>query len=168
MFSPRRCCTNQPLDFRDQAIFPDLKVMEKKSSIHGMGAFSKYGSRQRDVLLDVVLPSEALGENFTYDCYQHIMHRDGTGVMLIDPASRLRGTFGACREDFALKFVRLLNHSNNPNVAIKTGEAPRPDWYEAVGKEFTTWYRCSFLATRKIRKGEELTFKYDSPPARAV
>lgn len=166
VFSPRPC--RQPLDFRDHAIFPDLKVVEKKSRIHGMGAFSKYGAKHNDILLDVVLPSEALGEDCTYDCYQHIMHGDGAGAMYIDAASRMRGTFGSCREDFALKFVRLLNHSKDPNVAIKTGGAARPGWYEAVGKEFTIWYRCSFFATRKIRKGEELTFEYAIPPTGAV
>lgn len=132
-----------------------------------MGAFSKYGAGHNDILLEVVIPSEALGEDFMYDCYQFIMHGDGAGAMLIDPASRMRGTFGACEEDFALKFVRLMNHSKDPNVEFKTGDAARPAWYEPVGKEFTLWYRCSFFATRKIRKGEELTFKYAVPPAGA-
>lgn len=148
--------------------FPGLKVVERKSSIHGMGAFSKHGAREKDVLIDVVLPSEAIGKGFEYDCYKHIMHRDRSGVMHIDPASRMRGTFGACREDFAWKFLRLLNHSSDPNVKICTDEAARPDWYEVVGEEYQLWYRCTFWATRKIRKGEELTFEYAIPPRGAV
>lgn len=144
--------------------FHDLRVVERKSSIHGMGAFSKHGAAEGDVLIDVVLPSEAVGEGFKYDCYKHIMHRDGRGSMHIDPASRMRGTFGACREDFVWKFLRLLNHSGTPNVEFDTDEAARPEWYEVVGKEYQLWYRCTFYATRKIKKGEELTFEYAVPP----
>lgn len=163
-----RCCITQPLDFRDQVNFTHPKVAERKSSIHGMGAFSKHGAVEKDVLIDVVLPSEAMDKGFKYDCYRYIMHRDGSGAMHIDPASRMRGTFGACKEDFVLKFLRLLNHSKDPNVKIDTAEATRPEWYEVVGKEYEVWYRCTFSATRKIKKGEELTFEYAIPPNEAV
>lgn len=158
-------CTKQPLDFRDEATFSGLKVKKGASSIHGTGVFSKHRAVESDVLLDVVVPSENVGKDFEYDCYEHIMHRDGLGAMHINSSEKMRGNYGACREDFALKFLRLLNHSKNPNVQISTREAATPAWYEALGKD---WYQCSFSATRTIKRGEELTFAYHIPPRGAV
>lgn len=160
---------NQPLAFRGEAIFTDLKVDAGDSVIHGKGAFCKDGAAQGDVLLDVVLPSMKVDKGFAskgggYDCNRYVIHCDGLGAMLIDPADRMRGNFGACREDFKLGVLRLLNHSNEPNISIKTGEVAKPGWYEAVGEKFTLWYGCSLIATREIEAGEELTIKYAVAP----
>ncbi|CAN0476873.1 unnamed protein product, partial [Ectocarpus sp. 12 AP-2014] len=157
----------QPVDFRGEDIFHDLEVEGRPSQIHGRGTFSKNGASENDVLLSVLLPSKAVEKGFArdgYDCNQHVMHKDGLGVMYIDPAARMRGNLGACKEDFKLGVLRLLNHSDDANIAISAREAAIPDWYEALGEKFTTWYECMLVATRTIGVGEEMTIEYAVAP----
>lgn len=157
------------MDFREEAIFDDLDVDGRPSQIHGKGTFSKKGASEGDVLLSVLIPSKAVEKGFAfrgggYDCNQHVMHKDGLGVMFIDPATRMRGNFGACREDFKLGVLRLLNHSDDPNIAVSTREAATPAWYEAVGEPFPRWYECRLVASRRIGVDEEMTIQYAVAP----
>lgn len=157
------------MDFRDEAIFNDLDVEGRPSRIHGKGTFSKQGACEGEVLLSVVLPSKSVEKGFAsrgggYDCNQHVMHKDGLGVMFIDPAMQMRGNFGACREDFKLGVLRLLNHSDEPNIAISTRDAATPAWYEPVGEKFPMWYECMLVAGRRIGVDEELTIQYAVAP----
>ena len=165
------CCDQilQPVDFRDVASFNDLDVDGRPSKIHGNGTFSKKGASKGDVLLSVLLPSNSVEKGFAsrgggYDCNQHVMHKDGLGVMFIDPAERMRGNVRACREDFKLSVLRLLNHSDDPNIAISTRDAATPAWYEAVGETFPMWYECMLVARRRIKVDEELTIQYAVAP----
>lgn len=157
------------MDFRGEAIFNDLDVDGRPSQIHGNGTFSKKGASTGDVLLSVLIPSKSVEKGFAsrgggYDCNQHVMHKDGLGVMFIDPAKRMRGNFGACKEDFKLGVLRLLNHSDDPNIAISTCDAATPDWYEPVGETFSRWYQCMLVASRRIGVDEELTIRYAVAP----
>ncbi|CAM9212426.1 unnamed protein product, partial [Ectocarpus fasciculatus] len=158
-----------PVDFRGEDILHDLDVEGRPSQIHGRGTFSKNGASKNDVLLTVLLPSKAVEKGFAcsdgeYDCNQHVMHKDGLGVMFIDPGARMRGNLGACKEDFKLGVLRLLNHSDDPNITISTREVAIPDWYEALGEKFTTWYECTLVATRAIEVDEEMTIEYAVAP----
>jgi len=159
----------QPLDFRDEAIFHDLEVVKRKSAIHGTGVFSPDGHAKGAVVLRVLIPGKAVKKGFAsasggYDPYQHIMHRDGLGVMLIDLGVRMRGNFGACREDYRTGVLRMLNHSKTPNVGVCPATAAEPGWYEPVGEKYTEWYECSLVALREVQAGEELVIRYAVPP----
>jgi len=162
----------QVKDCRDHESAPIPKVGERKSTIHGNGAFSECSFAEGEVLLEVLLPSKNVADDFfmtgDYDCYKHIAHGDGKGVMLIDSGEYLKANPVACSMDKIAGLFRLLNHSDNPNAKILTGGAAAPEWYEPVGEGFTDWYMCSLTAKRKIKAGEEITFKYASPPEGAI
>ncbi|CAM9091267.1 unnamed protein product, partial [Laminaria digitata] len=146
------------------------EVEKKPSQIEGHGAFLKRGASKGTTVHTSVLPSSEFNDDFTieqYDCCYHVMHRDKSGVVYIDPGALFRGNLMGCLEDMGSRVIRLLNHSSSPNAELCFGGAAPPDWYEptqAGQAVITSWYTCSLVTRRPVEAGEELTICYAKFP----
>lgn len=119
-------------------------------------------------VLSVLLPDEDITDAFAaeeYSCYKHIIHKDGTSALAIDPGSAMAGNVPACNNDNKIRYLRLLNHCKSPNVVIDVRDAATPFWYEPVGStKFGPWYTCSIRTIKSVRKGDELVIRYADAP----
>lgn len=137
------------------------------SDVHGHGLKSRCNVDKGADIFNVVLPDCGEEQGFTldkYDDYTHLAHKDGHGAALIDAGSTMEGTLRACHEDMKMGHIRAMNHAGrgpDANVFLDIRDACMPDWYfPAGGVTYTVWYSCHVIATRAIRRGEELRFEY--------
>lgn len=61
-----------------------------------------------------------------------------------------------------------MNHARgepDANILLDIRDACMPEWYfPAGGVTYKVWYSCHVIATREIKRGEELRFEYACAP----
>lgn len=163
-------------DYRGLSTFALDSVKIGASDIEGRGLMATRGVVDGAVIFEVELPDVGEEQGYSsgvYDDNVHVAHKDGQSAALIDAGSTMEGNLLACYEDVKASYIRSMNHKKKTvakgkpgaNVRLDFTSASVPDWYfPAGGVVYDVWHRCSVVATRDIKPGEELTFEYAWTP----